>query len=351
MKSIRKAIILGALSLAAVTRLPAQVAPLASSIEGTISAIELVNSEVFMTVMGIRIRVVRNLETAELITSPTRNLTLEQLGSTVVLPGRTATGFRQGTAIVEGTWNAAANRMEATSVFVEPAENVLLGQVTAAAGGGTVGSINGAPIFMLPVADNTPNTITAGHLLPRVGTTSLRHEVGIPLASIAVGALAAAEGYFDGTSFRAFVVDASDGVPLSTAVQVVINRAETRERTPNTTRGDEYDARGGSYSPAGTAQRVALYRVDVINNIKTYTLLGNPVATVPDVNPRFQTWRVNGVTPVLRNTSPAVLGTAPSRLVAAIIPAGVTAPVSATDGTAAFTSLVRSAEFEPTLIP
>ena len=188
MKSIRKAIILGALSLAAVTRLPAQVAPLASSIEGTISAIELGTNEVLMTVMGVSIRVVRNLETAELITSPTRNLTLEQLSSTVVLPGRTATGFRQGTAIVEGTWNAAANRMEATSVFVEPAENVLLGQVTAAAGGGTVGSINGAPIFMLPVADNTPNTITAGHLLPRVGTTGLRHEVGIPLASIAVGA-------------------------------------------------------------------------------------------------------------------------------------------------------------------
>lgn len=46
------------------------------------------------------------------------------------LPGRNPAGFMQGTAIVVGVWDAAAGRIVADDVAVEPAENVALGVIT-----------------------------------------------------------------------------------------------------------------------------------------------------------------------------------------------------------------------------
>jgi hypothetical protein len=351
MKLLPKALLLAALGAASVYRLTAQVvAPTPTSIEGAISEIALNPAgETIMTVIGVKVLVPASLETDHLISSPSKILTLAQLRSETVLPGRSAPGFRQGTAIITGAWDRAGNRMVADSVFVEPAENILLGEVTALPPDvalGAVAAINGVQVVILPgVGSANP----VAELLPRVGLTGLRHEVGIPLSSILPGAQAAAEGYFAAGVFNAFVVDASDGVPVVNSAQVVVTRAQSTERTPNTTRGDEYDVRGGSYSPGGAAQRAALYRVDTILNVKTYTLLGAPAATIADVNPSFRTWRFSGVTPTLRNGQPAVLGTAPRIVVAVIVPANVTPPASATSATLAFTSLVRSEEFEVTV--
>jgi len=355
MKLLQKALLFAALGAAAVSRLAAQVAaPTPSSIEGTISEIAVnAAGETIMTVMGVNVLIPASLETDQLITSPSKFLTLAQLRSETILPGRSALGFRQGTAIITGTWDRANSRMVADSVFVEPAENVLLGEVTALppeAGPNAVAAINGVQVVILPGADSGN---PAAELLPRVGTTGLRHEVGVPLTSILPGAQAAAEGYFAAGVFNAFVVDASDGVPLVNTAQAVVTRAQSTERTPNATRGDEFDVRGGTYSPGGAAQRAALYRVDTINNVKTYTLIGAPVATVADVNPSFRTWRITGTTPTLRAGQPPVLGTAPRIVVTAIVPAVgnpvATYPSANAANNTAFGGYVKSEEFEVTV--
>ena len=46
------------------------------------------------------------------------------------MPGRTQLGFMGGTAIVIGTWDAAAGRVVADDVTIEPGENVSLGVIT-----------------------------------------------------------------------------------------------------------------------------------------------------------------------------------------------------------------------------
>ncbi len=357
MKLLRKALILATLGTAALSRLAAQV-PLASSIEGTITAINYNSSQsVTMTVMGVNVSVSKALADQGNVISPSADLSLEELAAKVILPGRVQAGFEGGTAIVEGVWQN--NQLVASSVFVEPAENIMLGQVTATS---PALMINGVEIAVLPPVATTPangftsNTdisITAGHLLPRVGPTGLRHEVGIPLASVSANVLAAAEGYFANGVFNAFVVDAADGVALSNTDQLAVTRAQVRERTPNNTRGDEYDIRGGIHLVTGRARQVAVYRIDVLAGRLTYTRLGAAVATIPDaVNPKFGTWRATGITPTVRTVTDP-LGTAPSRIVVYLVPLTATGTngTSPTSTTSFPAGAVLSAETVPDLIP
>lgn len=360
MKMLRKALVIAALGAAGISRLIAQV-PLTASIEGTISSITYNSSQsVTMIVMGVNVNVAKALADAGDVISPSADLSLETLAGKVVLPGRgLQQGFEGGTAIVEGVWQN--NQLVASSVFVEPAENIMLGQVTAA----NPLRINGVEIAILPEAgataaftSNLDARIVPGHLLPRLGPTGLRHEVGIPLASVKANVLAAAEGYFADGKFNAFVVDAADGVALTDSDQLAITRAQVRERTPNTTRGDEYDIRGGIHLRNARARQIAVYRIDTLPNAAgvpttTYTRLGAAVATIPDaVNPKFGTWRLTGVTPTVRvATNP--LGTAPSRIVVYLVPltatgANGTSPTSTTSFPA---GAVLSAESTPDLIP
>ncbi len=366
MKMLRKALILAALGTAAAASLVAQIAPTVSMVEGTVTSIEYVQAGdyVEMIVMGTKVRVSSALAKADpttgetKISSPTNaKLTLQSLSSNSPLPGRfdpvepntTIKGFRLGTTIVQGTWNTAGGYIDATDVFVEPAENIILGQVTAefsGVEGSFTGSINGAQINLLPAANQT--TKPGFDILPRVGTTGLRHEVGIELSKIPTGAQAAAEGYFAAGVFNAFVVDASNGTALSPTDQLAVTRAQVRERTPNNTRGDEYDIRGGIHLVTGRARQVAVYRIDVLAGRLTYTRLGAAVATIPDaVNPKFGTWRATGITPTVRTVTDP-LGTAPSRIVVYLVPLNTTSLPSMTSFPA---GAVLSAETVPDLIP
>ncbi|MFM9081454.1 MAG: hypothetical protein ACKOTE_15220 [Opitutaceae bacterium] len=199
MKLLQKAFVIAALGAAFVSRLAAQVvAPVASSIEGTISSITYNSAQsVTMVVMGVPVSVSKALADEGSIISPSADLSLETLAGKVTLQGRAQPGFEGGTAIVEGVWQN--NQLVASSVFVEPAENILLGEVTST----NPLRINGVEITILPLAGTIPTGgfannldagITAGHLLPRLGQTGLRHDVGIPLASVSANVLAAAEG-------------------------------------------------------------------------------------------------------------------------------------------------------------
>ncbi len=302
------------LSVAGVAQALAQVP---AALEGNISAItrNATTGVATMTVIGVTVRVT----TTTPITTPTATLTTAQLASTALLPGRTQGGFIGGTAIINGTWNATANRFDATEVFVEPAENILLGVVTANTAGQL--SINGVRVVPIPTTEL------------RMPSLPMRNEIGVAVipSTVPVGAQAAAEGYYAGGVFNAFIIDVSAGTPVSSTPQVTILRAQGRERTPNTTRGDELDIRGGATTAHanGANQTIRIFRVDTINGVRTETLIGQ-TTTIPDVIPGMATWRFTVITPPSAN---AVLGTCPTliRAVNVSVTTSVVAAESAVD--------------------
>jgi hypothetical protein len=179
----------------------AAAAPLA--LEGPIQAIAADGTS--MTVMGVTVAI----PATALISSPTKALTLGELADTTTLPGRSQAGFIGGTAIINGlTANDPANITGldiAEDVFVEPAENVLLGEVSSQA----PFSISGVKMVQL-----TDGRIPAGAAIDANGLI-------IDLATAPVGSAAAAEGYFgfapDGTGvFYYFLVEA-EGLPIGCA--------------------------------------------------------------------------------------------------------------------------------------
>lgn len=269
-------------------------------LEGTVSAVSPVNAagNVTLTVMGARVLVRPGVP----VTTPTATLTLAQLTSTATLPGRTQAGFVGGTAIVQGTWNAVTASVDATEVFIEPAENILLGVVTANGAAGLF--INGVPISPLPTTE------------ARMPSIPTRTAEGIEIftASIPVGTPASAEGYFVAGKFYSFFIEADRGTPVSQLPQVTIARAQVRERTPNNQRGDEVEVRGAvttTHTTGTVNQTVRVFRVDTINGVRTETSLGTAVAVPDPLTPGVATYTFRVTTPTTTN---AVLGTAPSRV-------------------------------------
>lgn len=147
-----------------------------------------------IVVMGVRIQVPAGVP----IVSPTGSLTLADVGAAPPLPGRTTNGFLGGTAIVNGRINATTGVITATDVFVEPAENVLVGRVTAATctnqncgGAGNTISILGRRLFRLQDPRMPSGNITNDFLFEADMT-----GVGSVGGPNLVGRLASAEGYF-----------------------------------------------------------------------------------------------------------------------------------------------------------
>lgn len=301
-----------------------------AEVEGPVSAIvKNADSSVTMTIMGSTVRV----PVGTPVNSPTAALTVDQLVDPTPLPNRgpieaTATtpavpgfpGFIGGTAIVTGTVGADGI-VTAADVFVEPAENVLLGLVTVNnPGSGTTPAefrINNIPIVLLPASEL------------RMPSKPVQDVNGIAIFqdSIAVGTGASAEGYFANGVFNAFLVEAEVGTPLVSAPQLTIVRATARERNAN--RGDEVEVRGSvttTHVAAGvTTQTVRVSRIDGTR----VTPLGDALATLDPLIPGVAEWRLRVITPV---TTDPVLSTAPTTVRAVNISAGAnnasaTAPV------------------------
>lgn len=248
-----------------------------AALEGPISSIQRAGANVNVVVMGITVRV----RPATVITTPTATLTLEQLLDTTPLPGRSEPGFVGGTAIVEGN-TTASGIVIADTIFVEPAENVVIGIVTENASGAL--KVNGLAVTMLADA--------------RIPAEPLRNDLGFEIAAeaVTVGTIVALEGYYSASSraLHSFILEATGTPALNPGLQVSILRAQGRAD-----RG-ELEVRGGvSGVPAGAVVTVQI-RAPRANG--TSRLLGTVTAT-PDVlaNSQSYRFRAQGITPFPAN--------------------------------------------------
>ena len=256
--------------------------------EGPIESIDLQTvGSIIMKVMGVTV----NVPTDTIIESPTRQLTLRQLANRTPLPGRTQPGFIGGTALINGVVEIATGTFTATNMVVEPSENVLIGVVTSV-----------APLKILnSEIDIINDTRIPFHFINEFGFALAPNPV------LEVGTLASAEGYYANGKFRAFLLDLIGDLPLANpATDINIQRAQTRERTPNARRGDEVKIRGFYHVPNGIAPTVRVFRVDA----GVATLLGN-ATVIPGENTKFGVWNLDAVT--APSTDP-VLGSAPTEL-------------------------------------
>jgi hypothetical protein len=281
-----RSLLLGATAIALALALPA--APPAraqavvpdASIEGPIQSVDptpgqgtLDGSSVSwvgqMQVMGVTVRVLTNAS----INSPTAALTLPQVSAAPPLPGRAQNGFLGGTAIATG--DSAGGILYATDVFVEPAENVIVGEATGAADN-----------------DVTVNKVRAIALTdPRIKARPPINGFGFEIlpSSIPLNSLLAIEGYFGSDGNLRYHTLEADGGTLIRAGQPEVNvlRAQCRIRGGNR---DELEVRGGTHTPANAVVTIQ-YRSP--NN--TWIALTPTVAPVVDntVTPAQGLYRFN----------------------------------------------------------
>jgi hypothetical protein len=183
-------------------------------VEGPLTAVDPLADTI--TIMGIVI----NVPPGTPIATPTAvGITLDDLVG-FTLPGRGGLdGFLGGTGIVLGTTGPGG--VVADDVFVEPAENVILGAVTenTIPAGGSLGdgtfSILGVPL--LPIDHPT---------LPLVATLE---GFEVDLATVPVGSLAVVEGFFglDGNMY-ATIIETTAGQPVGDPNQTSIFLAKCK---------------------------------------------------------------------------------------------------------------------------
>jgi hypothetical protein len=124
------------------------------------------------------------------IHTPSTVLTINQLTDPTPLPGRFSPGFVGGTTIVEGTIENGVPIAE--DLFIEPAENVVIGIITAANCTNSDCSNPGDSIELL----GTPlRRITDPRMLAEVPKNGFGFEVDLSQGGL-VGSTVAVEGYF-----------------------------------------------------------------------------------------------------------------------------------------------------------
>lgn len=232
-------------------------------VEGPITNVGTDQNGNFIEVMGIRIAIPAGIP----ISSPTASLTFGQLLGDP-LPGRPQDqpGFLGGTAIITGISeiDTPDNIRTAQDVFVEPAENVVVGVLTAS------NAIEGMTFELI---DD-----------PRI-PSSATNEFGfdIALSSLVAGAPAAIEGYYSAIDqiFHAFLVEVTGGQLLNAGVpEVSIQRAQCRQRDNGQI---EVEVIGGTHDPSSGT-------VTVTN--PTGTIVYGTANVVQDaVSPQFGTYR------------------------------------------------------------
>lgn len=240
-----------------------------------------------MVVMNVTVHVPADF----IAESPTTALNVRHLCIRNRLPGRIEPGFVGGTALINGIIESATGKFTATSITVEPAENVAIGVVT---------GISPLKIQFTEVAFIAD---------PRI-STQIINAYGFPAltTNLALGQNVAAEGYFASGKLQAYVVQLDETAALAEDVtQINIMRAASRERTPNDDRGDEVDMRGFFYSQNGATPQIEVFRDD--NGV--LTSLGLATSTPDGINPKFGTWNYRDDTPT---TNDPVLGTAATKL-------------------------------------
>ncbi len=261
---------------------------IAAEVEGPVSSITAAGDGAEIVVMGVTVVVDKNLIERRKIRTPTASLTIAQLVDPTSFPGRTAAGFVGGTVIARGNYDKTSNRLivkfqpipsdegdlpfeEFPAIEIEPAENLMLGEITANAGGAL--TINGVSIRRLPANEQR---MPGGPVLNDFGFE-------VKPGTIAPGTPGSAEGYFSSTDNAFFAhtltID-GDAVLTTLDPQLSITRAQGRNR------GAEYDLelRGGftqsHINPGTTNQDIQVFRVDEINGVTETRFLGRPRVTI-----------------------------------------------------------------------
>lgn len=249
-----------------------------AELEGPLKSVDPTTGE--LSVMGMRVLV----DGTTKIESPSATLTLDQLKDVTSLPGRADKGFEGGTATVTGTVDPATGIVTAQALHVEPSENVILGVLTE----NNVGQLKVNGIQIEYLTD------------PRMPLKAVQNEFGFKVKreTIPMGTPTSVEGYYDGSVFRAFLVEIDGPADLETTTpQISILRAQTRDRRPG--RADEVNARGAvtmAHAPDGVnTQTIAIYRVD---DGFPDSLLGTVQAQRIADNTAFARWTFSGQTPV-----------------------------------------------------
>jgi len=182
--------------------------------EGPISAIvDDNNGGVWITVVDMNVHIPASVFTANAVTSPGATLTQAQLLDEMPLPGRGQPGFLGGTAIINGV-SSLAGGFTGADLFVEPAENVVLGIITANDACNI--SIEGVKVQRL-----------ADPRLP-FGKAINGNGFEIDYCSSRVGGSAAIEGYFASGMLYVFAYESDDADPISTVGVTSITRAICR---------------------------------------------------------------------------------------------------------------------------
>jgi hypothetical protein len=268
-----------------------------------------------------------SVPTGKIFSTPTRDgLNRSDIGACNATPfagqdPTTAKSLLGGTAIIVGTSADDANGKSVitpTSIFVEPAENVLLGRIT------NVPTFKDIPKTEIDPKTNQPKTITVkeydkgtleiegtsvvvlgkvkdGHFPPYTGVAhndcvpglGIKNDAGfeLPPEALAKNADAAAEGWYgsDGR-FYAFLIETVGAAPdQKTAVS--ISRAQCRQRTATQM---EWEVRGGTADPVDKgAGRVTIgYGNADGSGVTMYGV--NTTATADPVNPPYGLYTYKG---------------------------------------------------------
>lgn len=217
-----------------------QTVPIEAAIEGPITDITVnPDGSGTITVMSVLVEVPSGTP----ITTPTaEGLSLQDL-ATGPLPGRSAEGFRGGTAIIDGT--SLNGVFTASAVFSDLFENVVLGAITDPDGDPETIHLQG--MRLLPSSDPR---MPAGPALNGFGFE-------IDVTSIPPGELTAAEGYYseDDEVLYWHTLESDGGELLRPDVaEVSILRVQCRDRGAGNR--DELAVSGAVHTPASGPVRI-----------------------------------------------------------------------------------------------
>jgi hypothetical protein len=270
------------------------VAQVAAELEGRVTDITTTGTGPETTVTSLKVfNTTISIKPGTTFATPTRDgMSANNIGICNNRPfagmSRTTKTMIGGTGIIVGSSvdlpaPAVGSVVEPQTVFLEPAENVLLGRITKIPEyeldpvtstkkyvTGTL-EVEGTSVVILgtKAGEHFPPTGTVAHN-PCLPGTGVKNDFGfaIPPESLVVGAEAAAEGWFgDDGKFYAFLIE-SVGAPGIQPTSVSITRAQCRTRSATQM---EWEIRGGTADEAsGGAGQI---------------LLGKPVPSPTPENP------------------------------------------------------------------
>lgn len=228
------------------------------SVEGPVGSIKLATTAAAtptdpvgtITCNGVEI----NITGQTRITSPTTTLSMKQLANkATILGARNPEGFIGGTCIIDGDDGGAAGPKVAQTVFVEIAENVLVGAASAPLAGYNF-AIMGVQVKRLTSGD------TQGRIVAPLARNAYGFEIN--LGSVNAGDASSAEGHLGWDAANpnvpvlyAHTIETSGGRPRADSPEMLANVAIQRADITGAGTQFKVEVRGGCVILASNATR------------------------------------------------------------------------------------------------